>query len=305
MTKSSGTVVVVALHGGRTLEDCLASLESQGPPCVVVLAADTEGAGSLRRRFPCARFVDSEGLSVPHQRSRGVDAADGEWVALLEDSSIPQPRWWDAVSEAFGSPAVVAVGGPTTLGAGLSARQAALACCEYGRFHPTAIRDLASGGERSGSGAFDVARLPGNNIAYRLQALRSVCGEGEPLIETQANARLLAEGGRLQMHPDMAVEYRAGDDRGTHLAERFQHGRLYGGMRARGASMVARAARLATAILLPFVLSGRSLKAMRAAIPPAARAGIAARICCMETAWGLGEAVGYLAGPGRALEAWR
>ncbi len=305
MSPSRCTVVVVALHGGRSLEACLGVLGKQGAICVVMLGSDTGDAASWRARFPSVRFIDTAALSVPRRRRRGIEAADTEWVALLEDSSVPQARWSGAIAEAFTAPAVVAVGGPVAIGAGVTHRQTALACCEYGRFHPSAIHRLTLGGERERSGAFDVDRLPGNNVAYRKVALRSVCGEDEPLLETQANAALLAAGGRLRMHPDMAVEYRPGDDRGTRLGERFRHGRLYGGMRARGVSAGRRTWWLLKALLLPPVLSGRGLRAMRAAVPPSAWWAVGAWVCCMGTAWAAGEATGYLAGPGRTLDAWR
>lgn len=299
------TVVVVALHGGRNLEACLEQLGAQGAACVVMLGPNMDAAAVWRDRFPSVRFVDAAALPVPWRRRRGIEAADGEWVALLEDSSLPQARWSEAIAEAFGAPAVAAVGGPVAIGTGVSYRQAALACCEYGRFHPSAIRRLASGGEATRSGAFDVERLPGNNVAYRKSALRLVCPEEEPLLETQANAALLAAGRRLQVHPDMAVEYRPADNHGARLAERFRHGRLYGGMRARGASVGARIGWLFKALLLPFVLSGRGLRAMRVALPPRAWCAVGAWVWCMETAWAAGEAAGYVAGPGRTLEGWR
>jgi len=305
MLSSAGTVVVVALYGGRSLEACLERLGTQGAACVVMLGSNMDDAGAWQGRFSSVRFIDAADLSVPWRRRRGVEAARSEWVALLEDSSVPKPRWLGAVAEAFREPTVVAVGGPVTIGADVSHRQAALACCEYGRFHPAAIGRLVRGGADERSTAFDVDGLPGNNVAYRTAALRGVCAENEPLLETQTNAALLAAGGRLRMHPDMAVEYRPADDRGTLLAERFRHGRLYGGTRARSASLGARMGWFLKALLLPLVLSGRGLRAMRAAVPSGPWWAVGAWICCMETAWALGEAVGYVAGPGRTLEAWR
>jgi hypothetical protein len=305
MSPSRCTVVVVALYGGRSLKACLGVLETQGAACVVMLGPNMGNAASWRGRFPSVRFIDAAAVSVPRRRMRGIEAAGTEWVALLEDSSVPQARWCAAIAEAFSAPAVVAVGGPVAIGGALSYRQRALACCEYGRFHPSALHRLASGRAREGAGAFDVDRLPGNNVAYRKSALRAVCGGDEPLLETEVNAALLAAGGRLRVHPDMAVEYRPDDDRGTRLGERFRHGRLYGGRRAKGASVGRRTGWLLTACLLPLVLSGRGLRAMRAAVPPRAWWAVGAWVCGMETAWAIGEAVGYLAGPGRTLDAWR
>ncbi len=304
MSRSRCTVVVVALYGGKSLAACLDVLGTQGASCVVVLGPNMDDAPSWRVRFPAVRFIDDSGESVPQRRMRGVEAAETELVALLEDSSVPQGRWSAAIGEAFTIPGVVAVGGPVAIGAGLSYRQSALGCCEYGRFHPVAIRRLATGHKRDRSGAFDVDRLPGNNLAYRKSALRAVHSEDQPLLETQASAALLAAGGRVLAHPDMAVEYHPGDDRGTGLGGRFRHGRLYGGTRARNASAGRRTWCLLKAFLLPLVLSGRGLRAMSAALPHESWWAVGTWVCCMETAWALGEAAGYLAGPGHTLDAW-
>ena len=304
MSPSGCTVVVIALYGGPSLAACLDVLGTQGASCVVVLGPDMDDASSWRVRFPAMRFIDAGGESVPQRRTRGIDAAETELVALLEDSSLPQGRWSAAIAEAFTLPAVVAVGGPVAIDVTLSYRQLALGCCEYGRFHPVAIHRLAAGRKRERSGAFDVPRLPGNNLAYRKSALRGVHSEQRPLLEMETNAALLAAGGRVLMHPDMAVDYRPGDDRGTGLGGRFRHGRLYGGMRARNASASRRTWWLLKAFLLPWVLSGRGLRAMSAALPHERWWAVGAWVCCMQTAWAIGEAVGYLAGPGHTLDAW-
>ena len=304
MSRSRCTVVVIALYGGRTLAACLDVLGTQGASCVVVLGPDMDDSPSWRVRFPAVRFIDASGESVPQRRMRGVEVAETELVALLEDSSVPQGRWSAAIGEAFTIPEVVAVGGPVAIGAGLSYRQSALGCCEYGRFHPVAIRRLVLAHKRERAGAFDADRLPGNNLAYRKSALRAVLSEDQPLLEMETNAALLAAGGRVLVHPDMAVEYRPGDDRGTGLGGRFRHGRLYGGMRARNASASRRTWWLLKSFLLPLVLSARGLRAMAAVLPRERWWAIGTWVCCMETAWALGEAVGYLAGPGHTLDAW-
>jgi hypothetical protein len=40
-------------------------------------------------------------------------------------------------------------------------------------------------------------------------------------------------------------------------------------------------------------------------VRPTAWIGVALWILLLETAWAIGEAVGYLTGSGRSLEAWR
>src|SRR6266545_7463690 len=101
MASSSGTVVVVALHGGTSLEACLERLSTQGAACVVMLGTQMDDAAAWQGRFSSVRFINAADLSVPWRRRRGVEVAGGEWVALLEDSSVPKSRWLGAVAEAF------------------------------------------------------------------------------------------------------------------------------------------------------------------------------------------------------------
>ena len=95
-----------------------------------------------QRRFPSIRFVEGA-ASVPSRRTQGIEAAGTAVVALLEDSSVPGPHWFGAVRDAFASDNVAAVGGPVTIGHDIGARQQALGCCEFGRYHPALVRALA------------------------------------------------------------------------------------------------------------------------------------------------------------------
>ena len=85
----------------------------------------------------------------------------------------------------------------------------------------------------------------------------------------------------------------------------MQHGRLYAGQRVTGRSYPVRLAWFAGSLFLPAVLSARGLASMTRAVKPAAWPGTAFWICLMETAWAVGESLGYLAGAGRSMKAWR
>jgi hypothetical protein len=58
-------------------------------------------------------------------------------------------------------------------------------------------------------------------------------------------------------------------------------------------------------MLLPLLLTARAWRSMARVVRPAAWPGVAAWILLLETAWAVGEAVGYIAGSGQSLEAWR
>lgn len=304
MSAERCAVVVIALHGGTSLEACLRVLATQDARCTVMLGAAMGTVSEWTLRFPAARFIEAATMSVPHKRMRGIAATRAECIALLEDSSIPGRAWWSAVEEVCSLADVAAAAGPVTIADHISFRQKALGCCEFGRYHPAWLDRLAQRTKRDHSGSFELDRLPGNNIAYRSAALRAIAAADGALIETSVNAKLRAAGARLLLHPAMEVQYRPCNNYGTRLIDRFRHGRLYGGNHVACRSRAFRAWCLCKACVLPLVLSGRSLRWMTKAVHPSAWWCVGFFICCMEAAWAAGEAIGYLAGPGRTLETW-
>jgi GT2 family glycosyltransferase len=295
-------IVVIALNGGTNLEECLNALIAQDAPCIVMLGPGMATA-NWQGRFPSIRFVDADASPVPMRRMRGIHIADTELIALLEDSSVPGPDWFAAIRSAFESDAVAAVGGPVTIADNIGHRQQALGCCEFGRFHPALVRGLAHSGGGSAR-SFAVDHLPGNNVAYRRSAIDEIAESRDALIETVVNAGLRAAGYLLIIDVAMVVEYRSRGSHGARWIDRYRHGRLYGGNQAAGKSPGHRGLCFFRALLLPMVLSGRSLRRMTLAIPVRAWCKVGALVCWMETAWALGEAVGAVAGTGDSLEEW-
>lgn len=295
----------MALVGGEALAACLRGLPEAHDRCVVVLAEHMGGAGYWETRFPAVRFIDASGLPVPLRRQRGVEAACGDIVALLEDTSVPDPDWCRAVCQAFADPQVAAAGGPVRVSPALPGRFQALACGEYGRFHPRRFPRLGISAVAA-DGRQPVARLPGNNLAYRRGRLMPLLNQSDRgLIETEVNQALQTRGFTLLLQPGMSVMYAAADRANARLRARWQHGRLFAGSRVAGQDWGTRLAWFVKSLLLPFLLSGRAWGSMTQAVRPTAWIGVALWILLLETAWAIGEAVGYLTGSGHSLEAWR
>lgn len=299
-------IVVVALVGGDALKACLGSIAPWQDRCIVVLGENMEDAGVWRARFPAPQFVEGGGLSVPMRRQRGVAAVRGRLVAVLEDTSLPDPGWLEAICAAFSQDRIAAAAGPVRIDPALGGRYRALACTEYGRFHPDSFPRLALAAPGA-SGTQPVSRLPGNNLAYRREPLQSILnGSDHGLVEGEVNALLAERGFTLALQPGMGVVYAAPDLHGARLRTRMQHGRLYAGSRAAGLPFSTRLARSVAAVLvLPGVLCARSLSSMTRAVAPGSWLGTAFWICAMECAWALGESAGYLSGAGHSIEAWR
>lgn len=296
-------IVIVALVGGEALAACLQRLTPWQGRCHVVLHADHEVA-SWQARFSEAHFLAGEGQPVPLRRQRGVMATQGAFVALLEDTTLPEPGWLEAACDAFANAHIAAVAGPIHIEPNLPGRFQALACTEYGRYH-AALFPRLSLGEASG-GIQKVSRLPGNNLAYRRAVLVEILAGGtRGLIEGEVNEVLKSQGQWLAYQPRMAACYAAADRHGASLGTRMQHGRLYASQRAAGQGLVGKLVLFAKALLLPAVLSARGLGSMLRAVKPSAWPSTALWIVLMESAWAWGEAFGSIAGPGRSMEAWR
>lgn len=299
------TVIVIPLLGGRALEACLRSLAPGRAECIVVLPATDDRPPPSGASYTAIRCIRTERSSVPLRRQIGVEAANGDIVALIEDTSVAAPGWCEAVCGAFDDPNVAGAGGPVDISRGLPGRFQALGCSEYGRFHPRRFPRLVTARSKSG-GLKPARRLPGNNLAYRRTPLLDLLRRSDQgLFEIDVNEGLRAQGLDLVLQPAMSVSYAAIDLHGAKLSTRFQHGRLYAGRRSAGGTWHARAAAIAKSLLLPPVLSGRALHNALYAIRPADLPKVAPWILAMASAWAFGEAVGCLAGEGRGRESWR
>lgn len=280
---------MIALAGGAALDACLGRLAPWHARCDVVLGENMGTAAEWRARHAGVRFAEGAGLTVPQRRQRAVAAVTAAWVAILEDTSLPGPGWLAAIDAALARPGVAAASGPVHVDPRLAPRAQALACTEYGRSFPGRL-----------------SRPAGNNLAYRRDALAAFLADRpQGLLESELHAQLAARGQALELAPGMAVTYAAPDPHGIRLATRFHHGRLYAASRAASWPAARRLAFAAGSLLLPVVLSMRSLAAMASGVRASAWPSAGAWIVAMETAWALGECAGYAAGGGASAREWR
>lgn len=298
------SIIIVSLVGGDALVEILRSIQVVKGEQLVLLDETKNNIRALQQKFPAVQFVGRDELSVPMARKRGVELTSGEIVALLEDTSLPASSWYEAVANAFAEPNIVAIGGPVALSSKLGGSYLALGCGEYGRFHPDRFYLMAEGKVMDNS-LLPVSRLPGNNLAYRREALIKVLRDKEHgLIEAEINEQLKVNGEKLYMLPAMLVTYSMMDVHGARLKTRFNHGRLFAGNRVAGLGWKTRVSWFMKSLLLPAVLSLRGWSSMTHAVDRPAWPKVMLWIFLMETAWAMGEAVGYLRGVGSSLEAW-
>jgi hypothetical protein len=281
------------------LAGALASLEAQTDAApfeiIVPYHAGTLGMEDLERRFPEARFVmvedpgakPVEGGGREHHdvlRSRGIAAARGEYVGLLEDHARTVPSWCSRALARLRE-GHAAVGGAIDNGID-RALNWAVYYCDFGRYqNPVPEGDSAFASD--------------SNVLYSRAALESVREAWDPSFrEVVVNAGLVRRGRTIVLDRGMVVKQHRSDlTLGKALRERYVWGRSYAETRRR---LLGRAQLLVLALAwpaLPLVMGlriGRTAWQRRTRFLAFVRALPA--IALLLSAWSLGEGIGYLKG---------
>lgn len=299
------SAIVIPLMGANALANCLDRLPLSALECIVVLRETMGRPHFWQQRYPSVVFLDASHEPVPVRRRRGIAVATCDVVALLEDTSWPDPDWCAAVRSAFTDIEVAGAGGPVRIAATLTSRCQALGWSEYGAFAPHHL--LQQGfNEAKPDTPVVVSRVPGNNMAFRradlIEALR---GEDNGLFEGSVCSKIIASGRRIVLQPRMLVTYSACDQYNAALSTRLHHGRIYAGMQVRGQTQSSRLVRVAKAALLPIVLTVRTMVKMAGSGRLMTRLQVLFWLTLMQSAWALGEAIGALTGVGKSLSEWR
>jgi hypothetical protein len=138
--------------------------------------------------------------------------------------------------------------------------------------------------------------LSANNIVYRTDALRGVVPD-DVVWKTVVNQRLRSSGIELVVLPDMGVEVTTHDGARSLVVDRVNAGRLYGSQAAVDATIVSRMVRAIACLVLPMVLSARTIRAARR--DQVLRKGLCSAapvIVLAALAWSAGEALGRVTG---------
>jgi len=291
------SVVVFARESVATIGEALGSLAAQtrrDRAEVLVADASEDGtAGRIAREFPWVVHLRRPGGTMPTLKAEAIRAARGELVCILDPADAAAPDWLERIDAAMREPATTAVGGAVELVGPATAADRAAYLFEYGAFEPP-----LEAGPTDGD-------LPGNNVAYRREALVDWCADLLPggFYKPFFHARIRARGGRLVLDPTMRVRHLTRYTWRGFGASRFHYGRCFGAMRladARGRR------RLVLAVLAPAappLLVVRHLR--RAWGHPGNRrhlrraAPALAGVCLL---WGTGEWLGAWLGPGRSCE---
>ena len=281
------SVVIASVNGLACILECLEKLEAQtvrGELEILVLDRRTDGtAETIARRFP--RVVLRAGLhnrSIPDLRWEGMRAAQGEWIAVIEDHCLVPADWAEKILSFADSPYGV-VGGPVENGARSRLLDWAYFLAEYGPCMPP----LAEG-ETDG--------VPGNNAAYRRDVLPLQDDKWAHVWESFLQKDLRRKGVRIFLSQALLIYHKKSFRLAEMLSQRFLYSRSYAAMRGRSLLRALLSLALPPLLLLRItrclLSKRRNFQEFLLGLPV---------IALFVLAWAWGEIIGYLAGGGDSL----
>lgn len=249
---------------------------------IIVVDGSRDGSGAaIPEQFPFRWIAETAGANAARLRARGVAAAGGRIVALVEPWTLPDRDWARSIIEEHDkSDSDTVIGGPVLYDGPEEAGAWAEFFFEYGAFLPPFEGD--------------VEELAVNNVSYSaelLQRMRPFWEDG--FWKHFLHRELRSRGVRFRAAARAAVRHSRPVAFSRFVRERFHHGRAYAARRG------GPAARALLAPLLPILLTGRLARRVRR------KPGIKGRLrralpglFLAHGAWALGEAVGHVAGDG-------
>jgi glycosyltransferase involved in cell wall biosynthesis len=296
MTEPTVSVVVASGAGGKFLFRCLTSLAAQSSAAkseiIVVDRTGPDTRQRILREYPGVQVLASPErtrATVPMLRRIGAEHARGDIVAVLEEHCTAPPHWIATIQRAF-EPGDAALGGPILDDRFTRVRDWVVYFSEYHNYLPP-----WPDGDREA--------LNGANIAYsraKLLQHRAVLDEGYWEVVLHP---LLRHDGRFRAVDAMGVHHTGPFDYLYYLHQRYLLSRVWGGTQKDRVPAATRWMHLLAGPVFPVFLGARVTRrvmASRALGRPYAAAFPLLVPVWIAYAWG--EWLGYLRGPGNALE---
>ena len=244
-------MVIVWRESAALLRRCLLALAGQGADQVVVSrSSEAELSDALQAEFPDVVWIEQQGVSdLPALQWSALAALRGDLAAFVEAPSMPGLGWVAAHRQAhLAHPEILASGGPVGLPPGGNAWQRGWYWSDYAAYAP----DRPSGLTRD---------LTDANVCYKVRELRA----NESLLQAAAWGWRIRVASTLPSfyEPSAWIEYSCPYPLGGALRQRWSAGRAHGEVQRAG--VVARVVSIATAPLLPIMLSWRGWRAARSA----------------------------------------
>ncbi len=300
MTLPKLSIVIASCVGEPYISRCLQSLEKQraqsGLEFIVVDRAGEEVAAKIERDFPWARVIRRPaGESVPDMRRRGIEQAQSEYVAIIEEHCVAREDWIATILRCIEKgkqeqTPVAAIRGVVADADYDRLMDWAVYFTEYNSYMPPLERGTTD----------DVCAA---NCVYRRDLLMlHLPHEGSGYWEAVLNQKLLAAGEKFLAEPDLVVYHTGPFGFGYYLWQRFLFSRAFAGVRRNTISAGFRAVYLLAApLLIPLLWARTAMRVYQKRHRVDKFIQVLPILVPVTATYVLGEWVGYLAGPGDSL----
>lgn len=298
MPSARMSVIIAAWNGSAALRQCLTSLLTQldatEDEIIIVSNFDADDIEDLLFSFPSVRHESfASDTDVPNLRSRGIDLARGDIIAMLEDHCTVDSHWSAEIRKGHELPYSI-IGGSVENHRVKSKLTWAVYFYDYGKYMLPGVGRVFTS-------------LSGNNISYKRKVLDEVRDQYQDgFHETFINEALQRRGYNLYFLPSAVVYHNKSYALKNAVIDSYHHGRLFAARRVASARLALRAFRGLLSPLLPVLLPSRVLlTAVRK------RRHLTEVIACfpylflLMTAWSCGEFCGYLLGEGASAGKWK
>jgi GT2 family glycosyltransferase len=211
------SVVVCTHNGAGTLPECLDAVDGLAYPnfeLIVVDDGSSDGSADIARSRG-ATLVEIEHRGLSAARNAGIERADGEIVAFLDDDAFPDPDWLHYVAAQLRADGHGGTGGPN-IPPDDSLVAECVALAPGGPIH-VLISDR------------EAEHLPGCNMAFRKAALEEIGGFDERFRvagdDVDVCWRLQESGRTLGFSAGAVVMHRRRDSISRYLKQQYGYGK--------------------------------------------------------------------------------
>jgi glycosyltransferase involved in cell wall biosynthesis len=212
------SVVVCTYNGAATIREtfeALSRLDYENFEVVVIDDGCTDGTKEIAQEYE-NRLICVENGGLSRARNLGMEAAEGEIVAYIDDDAYPDPHWLSFLAIGFMTSEHVGVGGPNLAPHDDGHVADCVANSPGGPSHVLYTDHLAE-------------HLPGCNMAFRREAILAIDGFDERFRiagdDVDLCWRLIEKGGTLGFHAGAVVWHHRRNRVATYLKQQRNYGR--------------------------------------------------------------------------------
>ncbi len=252
MTEPELSIIIAASNAHQTIVECLSALRPQitGRAVEVFVSANyADDARLVRESFPETKLIEAaRPRLIPELWGLATARARGRVIALTVATCIPDAHWIDEIIRAHDEPHAAIGGAIEQMQSSASLSDWAVYFVRYTPFmlpfRPGPIE------------------VPGDNGTYKRAAIADqidwIATHG--FWETEVNAKLRAQQQTLWGDPRIIVYHQKSFGFRSFSRQRFEHGRIFGRMRAARSTPTKRLFYFLTAPAIPFVFLARIVR---------------------------------------------